>query len=188
MSNASNLKDLLRPLGVYKLEDSFVGAELDCLGNALDQLQEWLELVQREMCLATAQDEGVERAAALFAYRPVTRDPGQMAASLAALSRIGGDSFTLCAINDAIAGCGLNALVSEEKEPGAVSVRFPQVKGIPEGFEQMRVIIEDILPAHLRIQYRFWYQTWAELNARQLTWQGIQDQDMTWKEFETLVE
>ena len=188
MSNASNLKDLLRPMGVYKLEDSFLSAELDCLGKALDTLQEQLERVQREMCLTTAQEEGVERMATLFAKRPVTQDAGQMVASLAALSRIGGDSFTLQAINDTIAGCGLNAAVSEGTEPGVVFVRFPQVAGVPEGFERMRVIIEDILPAHLLVQYLFWYQTWAELNGRNLTWQALQEQNMTWESFETLVE
>ena len=188
MSNASNLKDLLRPMGVYRLEDSFLGAELDCLGGALDVLQEQLERVQREMCLTTAQDEGVERMAALFAHRPVTEDMEQMAASLAALSRIGGDSFTLKAVNDTIAGCGLNAAVAEGDVPGEVFVRFPQVAGVPEGFERMRVIIEDILPAHLLVRYLFWYQTWEELNGRQLTWQDIQEQNMTWESFETLVE
>jgi len=188
MSNASCLKDLLRPLGVYKLEDSFLGAELDSLGRALDELQEQLELVQREMCLTTAQGEGVERVAALFARRPVTQDPQQLALSLAALSRIGADSFTLSSINDTIAGCGLNAVVAEGDAPGVVAVRFPQVAGVPEGFEYMRAIIEDILPAHLLVQYLFWYQTWEELNARQLTWQAIHEQGMTWEEFETLVE
>lgn len=188
MSNASCLKELLRPLGVYKLEESFLGAELDSLGNVLDGLQEELEQVQREMCLTTARDEGVERMAALFARRPVTQNTRQMAASLAALARIGGDSFTLKAINSTIAGCGLNAAVSEGDEPGVVMVRFPDVPGVPEGFEQMRVIVEEILPAHLLVQYLFWYQTWGELDDRQLTWQGIHDQNLTWETFETLVE
>lgn len=188
MSNASGLKDLLRPLGVYKLEDSFFGAELDSLGKALDEMQERLEEVQREMCLTTARGEGLEQMAALFARRPVTQDVRQMAASLAALARIGGDSFTLKAVNSTIAGCGLNATVSEADGPGVVTVRFPEVPGIPEGFERMRAIIEDILPAHLLVQYLFWYQTWEELNARQLTWQDIHDQDMTWEAFEMLVE
>lgn len=188
MSNASYLKELLRPLGVYKLEDSFLGAELDSLGAALDGLQEQLEQVQREMCLTTAQSEGLEQTAALFTLRPVTQDAGQLATSLAALTRIGGDSFTLKAINSTIAGCGLNAAVSEGDEPGVVAVRFPEVAGVPEGFERMRAIIEDILPAHLLVQYLFWYQTWQELNQRQLTWQDIQDENMTWEDFETLVE
>lgn len=188
MSNASCLKELLRPLGVYKLEESFLGAELDSLGGALDGLQEQLEQVQREMCLTTARDEGVERMATLFAFRPVTQDMQQMAASLAALVRIGGDSFTLKAINSTIAGCGLNAQVSEGDEPGVVMVRFPEVAGVPAGFEQMRAIIEDILPAHLLVQYLFWYQTWGDLNERQMTWQDIHNQNLTWETFETLVE
>ena len=188
MSNASDLKELLRPLGVYKLEESFLGAELDSLGGALDGLQEQLERVQREMCLTTARDEGVECMAALFSRRPAAQDAQQMAASLAALARIGGDSFTLSAINSTIAGCGLNAVVAEGEEPGVVLVRFPEVVGIPAGFEQMQAIIEDILPAHLLVQYLFWYQTWQQLNGRQMTWQELLDQNMTWESFETMVE
>lgn len=188
MSNAQYLKDLLRPLGVYKLDHSFLGAELDCVGAALDTMQERLEFIQQEMCLITAQDEGLDRLAGLFVHRPVTDDPGQLARSLAALIRIADDSFTLAAINNTIHGCGLNAEVAETSTPGAVTVRFPDVPGVPAGFEEMRQIIEDILPAHLLIQYLFWYVTWAQLEARALTWQAIQDEHMTWEEFETLVE
>lgn len=188
MRNAECLKELLRPLGVYKLDNSFLGAELDALGGALDGVQEELERIQREMCLITAREEGVERLAALLAFQPVAQEPGQLAASLAALTRIGEGSVTLAAINDTICGCGLNAEVYEGNEPGTVRVRFPDVPGIPDGFETMRRIIEDILPAHLLVQYLFWYQTWGELNARALTWQMVHDMNMTWEEFETMVE
>lgn len=188
MSNAQHLKDLLRPLGVYKLEDSFLGAELESLGQSLDELQAYLEQIQREMCVVTAQAEGLEKTAALFAQRPVTDDAQQLALSLAALTRIGGDSFTLTAINNTIGGCGLNAAVAETGEPGIVVVRFPDVPGIPAGFDRVRQIIENILPAHLLVQYLFWYVTWAQLEARELTWQDVHEQAMTWQEFETLVE
>lgn len=188
MSNAECLKEMLRPLGVYKLDNSFLGAELDSLGAALDCVQEELERIQREMCLVTAREEGLDRLTVLLARQPVTQEPGQLAASLAALTRIGEGSFTLAAINDTICGCGLNAEVYEGSEPGTVQVRFPDVPGIPEGFEAMRRIIEDILPAHLLVQYLFWYQTWGELNARALTWQMVHEMNMTWEEFETMVE
>lgn len=187
MSSAAYMRELLRPLGVYKLEDSFLGAELDSVGQALDQVQAELERVQQEMCLVTAREAGVENMAGLFAHRPVTNDMQQLADSLAALSRIGGDSFTLTAINNTIGGCGVNAAVVETGEPGTVTVRFPDVAGIPKGFEDLRRIIEDILPAHLLIQYLFWYVTWEELENRRLTWQMIRDQEMTWEEFETLM-
>ena len=188
MSSASDMKELLRPLGVYQLEESFLGTELDCLGGALDQAQEWLEEIQREMSLVTARGDGLERMAELFVSRPVTDDPEQLAASLAALTRIGADSFTLAAVRDTIAGCGLNVVVSEADEPNTVVVRFPEVKGIPDRFERLRTIIEDILPAHVRIQYLFWYQTWSGLEELGLTWQAVEEQGMTWSSFETLVE
>ena len=187
MSNAAYMKELLRPLGVYKLEDSFLGAELDCLGRAMDVLQEELERVQQEMCLMTACGEGLEKTAKLFGVRPVTQEPRQLAQSLAALSRIGWDSFTLAAINSTIGGCGVNAAVMETREPGTVTVRFPDVAGIPERFEELRQIIEDILPAHLHVQYLFWYMTWEELEGRGLTWKMAQDPGITWEEFETLM-
>lgn len=187
MSNSANMKELLRPMGVYKLEESFLGAELDCLGSALDQVQDYLEGLQREMCLTTAQAEGVDKMASLFALRPVTQQSGQLAASLAALLRIGADSFTLSAINDAISGCGLNARVDETQEPGVVEVRFPQVPGVPDGFERMKSIIETILPAHLLVQYAFWFQSWEQLEQRGMTWQTAQEQGLTWAQMQEMV-
>lgn len=188
MSNAAYMKELLRPLGVYKLEESFLCAELDCLGSALDAMERELERIQQEMCLTTAREEGLKKAAALFGLRPATQDPGQLSASLSALSRISGDSFTLAAINNTISGCGVKAEVAEANTPGVIAVRFPDLKGVPPQFESLRTIIEDILPAHLQIQYLFWYVTWHELEERALSWQNIQDSAMTWEEFEILVE
>ncbi len=188
MSNADYMKELLRPLGVYKLENSFLGAELDSLGQALDLAQDTLERIQQEMCLTTARAEGLDAMAGLFVQRPVTNDPQQMASSLAALARIGWDSFTLAAINDTLCGCGLNATALETDTPGVVTVRFPDTRGVPAGFDEMRRIIEDILPAHLLVHYLFWYVTWKELEERSLTWQMIHTENMTWGEFETLLE
>ena len=187
MNNAYHLKELLRPLGVYKLEDSFLGAELEAFGLALDDLESLLDEIQQEMCLSTAAGTGLEQISALLARRPVTREPRQLGAALAALLRIGGDSFTLAAINDTLTGCGLRVSVSETQQPGAVEVRFAEVAGIPDGFADMRPIIEDILPAHLDITYVFWYQTWAQLDGRKMTWQAVEDGSITRKQLEPMV-
>ena len=188
MNNAQHLKELLRPLGVYRLDGSFLGAELESFGHALDELEQELDNIQKEMCLITAGGEGLEKVAQLFVRRPVTEDSRQLGRALAALLRIGADSFTLDAINDTLTGCGLRIGVSETERPGSVEVRFADVAGIPDGFEDMKRIIEDILPAHLEIVYIFWYLTWAQLNARGMKWKNIEQQQLTWKQLETLVE
>jgi len=180
MSHTQNLKELLRPLGVYDLEKPWNGGELSALGSGLDRVMERLDEIQREMNLATAGDWGIERMAALFPWRPIVRDKKRLAACLAALSRIGGDSFTLQAINDTISGCGVNAKVSETGTPGELGVIFPDVPGIPDHFEAIRSIIEGILPAHGKILYLFWYMTWAELEVKFSSWKELEREELSW--------
>ena len=187
MSGAEDLKRLLRPLGVYRLDNSFFASELESVGGALDELEQTLEKIQREMLPDSAREEGLERLAALFRRRPVAERPEQMAEALAALLRISDDSFTLSAINNTVTGCGVGAVV---KEAGInrVTVWFPSVRGIPAAFDRVREIVEDILPAHVEVEYRFWYQTWGELDSYGLTWRAVEQQAMTWRQLEILEE
>lgn len=188
MSHSQYLRDLLRPLGIYDLEAPFNGGELDAQGEALDRAMAALEEIQRESSLTTAESWGLEQVARLFLRRPVATQPRPLADALAALLRIGGDSFTLAAINDTISGCGVNARVEETDQAGTVEVSFPQVPGIPPNFEEIRVIIEDIIPAHLIIRYHYWYLTWQQLEQKFSCWQDIEDLNLTWYGLETYVE
>ncbi len=187
MSHASYLRELLRPLGVYNLNAPFNGGELDAQGQALDECMEKLEEIQRESSLVTAEDWGLEQIARLLKRRPVASEPRALADALAALLRIGGDSFTLEAINDTISGCGVPALV-KELGIGEVAVFFPGIGGEPPGFQELKKIIEDILPAHLGITYKFWFLTWAELEVKFPTWQSIEEKELDWTGLETSVD
>ena len=188
MSYAQYLRQLLSPLGVYQMDAPFQGGELEALGDALDQLEAQLDKVHQETCLATAEDWGLEQIASLFCRRPPATTTRTMREALAALLRIGGDSFTLAAINDTISGCGVNAKVEETDQPGTVEVSFPQVPGIPPNFQEIQAILEDILPAHLIIQYHYWYLTWEQLETKFSCWQDIEDKNLTWAGLETYVE
>ena len=71
MSYAAYLRDLLRPIGIYALEeDTLSGAEVEALGDAFDQVEAQAETAQRESILATAEDQGLSRRETLFARRP----------------------------------------------------------------------------------------------------------------------
>lgn len=187
MSHESYLRELLRPLGVYDMEGRWHSGELAAQGKALDSVDAELERIAREMLLTTAEDAGLEAVEQLLARRPVAETVQRRRAALAALLRIGGDSFTAGALNDTLAGCGLNAQVTETGEPGTVEVCFPEVPGIPDGFERMRKIIEDILPCHLLIRYVYWYITWAQMERWYPTWGVLEGKQFTWGELEKAV-
>ena len=65
------------------------------------------------------------------------------------------------------------------QQPGQVSI---------DNFQELKKIIEDILPAHLGIQYDFWYLTWQELEDSFPSWQSIQSLELSWTQLETFVE
>lgn len=181
MIHEEYLTALLRPLGVYDLRVGAVNrGELGAYGKELDRMEQELEDTAREMSLATARSFGLERVEELLPYRPVCNTPGQRRAALAALLRIGGDSFTPAAINDTLRGCGLNARAEEGDQPGYVKVYFPDVAGIPEGFQELRTIIEEILPSHVDVTYVFWYNTWAMVAQRHPTWGHAQATGLSW--------
>ncbi len=188
MSYGRYLRELLAPLRLYDLEAPFNGGELNVQGGALDGVDTWLAELRRESTLAEAESWGLERIIALLARRPVADTPTGMRKALAALMRIGGDSFTLDAINATISGCGVHAHVEEKEIPGEVAVSFPDIPGIPKGFKEIREIIEDILPAHLGIEYVFWYITWEELERKISCWAEIEERQLTWEQLETLVD
>lgn len=175
------LVDLLRPLGVYDLRTGTINrGELAAYGVELDDRSAELDDTAREMNLTTAKNFGLEQIEALLPYRPVCYTVGQRRAALAALLRIGGDSFTPEAINDTLRGCGLNARAEEGDQPGYVKVYFPDVAGIPEGFEQLRAIIEEILPSHVDVTYVFWYNTWGMVAKRHSTFGNAAATGLSW--------
>lgn len=180
------LADLLAPLGVYK-KGGINGGELSAQGGQLDDIFAALTHAEREMLVETAEDTGLEAVERLLAHRPAAPDLQHRRAALAALLRVGGDSFTLKAINDNLKGCGLNAVAAEAKTPQTVEVRFPDVAGIPDGFPELQAIIEEILPCHLGIRYIYWYLTWEQLEKKIPSWAALEAKKLTWEQLEKLV-
>ncbi len=187
MSYGAYLKELLRPMGVYRLEGTVNGGELESIGGELDICEAVLKELERESSLLTAEGWGLDAVEGLLSRKPMAATLERRRAALAALLRVGGDSFTLAAVNDNLAGCGINAVASETDTPGRVEVRFPDVPGIPDGFDELRGIIEDILPCHLDIAYVYWYVTWAMLEEKFKTWGALESRGLTWGELEKLV-
>ena len=187
MSFGQILRDLLSPLGVYRWEGAYQWAELQCEGMALDGVADELARIRREMNLATAREEGLAGIQALLGVDPGARDTEELRQALAALLRIGGDSFTLAAMNDTLRGCGLPARVEETGDPLHLVVSFPGIGGVPADFDRMQTIIESILPCHIWVEYRLSSITWSALEAQFRTWDGLEGDKITWTDLEDMV-
>lgn len=178
---------LLEPLGVYSTEpDSIHQAELAALGAGFDAIHAQLERAEQEAVTATAKQEGLSRRETLFLRRPVAETAEERRAAISALLQIDGDSLTPSAINLTLQGCGIKAW-AQELGDGKLQIVFPEVAGIPEGFEQIESILLDILPCHLGVEFYFRYLTWAECERAVYTWDTVETAGHTWESFQLAV-
>lgn len=185
MSYAENIRALLRPLGIFALDSGFVCSETDVLGREIDGCAERIDSILTEGSLRTARDYGLAYIEDILPWKPVAAGLENRRKSLIALLNIGGDGFTLSAMNRAVNGCGIEAVV-EEGNGGTLIVAFPDWFGKPDDFDKIEEIIRGILPCHLGIEFKITYLNWDMFESYGLTWDGIEALALSWNRLEGL--
>ena len=178
------LKELIAPMLYYDLDSGLGSAELDAEGEQLDSVFEELLTLEREAFLVTAEDFGLTRYEDIVPARPLSESLADRRAALRALLLIDGCGFTIEALNTTLRGCGINVVASEAEQTMTVNVSFPSVRGVPDGFEELRKRIEQILPCHLNIEYVFSFADWVTLEIIG-TWANLEAGIRSWAELES---
>lgn len=62
-------------------------------------------------------------------------------------------------------------------------IKFVSSKGAPPNIDDLTAAIEEIKPAHLNFEYVYIYNTWAMIEAQEMTW--TQASAYTWDELRT---
>lgn len=180
MDYARELKNLLRTLGIYDVENGIGAAELDGIGKVFNDILGILEQGERESNPLTAEDIGLAVWEELLPFVPAYLTKADRQRAIAALMQIDDASFTAAALNQTLSGCGIRAKVEETEEPMTVAVSFPFNRGRPDNAEDIQKRIEEILPCHLAVKYLFLFATWAELMALFASWAEIERGAYTW--------
>ncbi len=181
MGYTEYLKDVLKPLHVYDLDNGTGAAEISVLGDALDAVYTKLEDTLREMMPLTAEGAGLE------SYESILGCPGigstqARRAAIAAMTSVAG--FNIDDIRRALRGSGTAVEVSEYGTE-TVLVSF-NVNGMSAAdIAQVKRRIEEFIPCHLAIIYETAYATWRQLEHENLTWNEIEYEDLTWHGLQT---
>lgn len=178
------LKQMLLPLGIYDLEEGVGAEEIRVIGKQLDMLFSTLEDLGRESVMAQAESYGLKKYEALLPHTPAYITTQDERNAVMALLRIRGGCFSRLMLQETLSGCGISANITESGTAMMVAVGFPENRGIPEGFDKLKLRIEDIVPCHLAVEYRFTYSTWQELMNRLQSWTVIEENTSSWRELE----
>lgn len=188
MGYFEHLKQLLQSLRLYDLNVGAGRAELNALGKEMDRHQAALDKLEREAIASTADDYGLGMYEAIMPFVPAYQLAEERRRAISALMRIDDMSFTLAALNDTVAGCGIEAELREGEESGTVVVSIINSRGVPEDFSHIQRRIEQILPCHLEPVYKFIYTTWSELMSCIKSWNEISSAGLNWREMEIYTE
>lgn len=177
------LKELLRPMGVYDLEDGAGAAEISAIGRCLDKADTLAEITERETCVKTAEGYGLEMYEKMLPFSASFSDSESRRRAVAALLSINDASFSVSAINGALAGCGIKAEARETDEMFFVTVHFPNYNAVPYNIDRIDEIISKILPCHVGYEYVYTYPTWDDM-AGVGSFGEIQSKGSTWDDLE----
>ena len=69
-------------------------------------------------------------------------------------------------------------------DPLRLRMTFPDTGGMPADFDELRRIIEGVLPCHVLVEYQFTVLTWDGLEARFDHWDQVEREETTWESLE----
>jgi len=183
MAYLDYLKDILRPLGVYDLDEGAGAGEIYAIANMLDGIDLLTEALEKEVNIRTASDFGISSYENMLPFSASFSDIENRRRSICALLAVNDASFTLEKINAALSGCGINAEARETDTMFCVTVHFVNYNGIPYDLEKADEIISKIMPSHVAYEYVFSYPLWSEL-IHMGTFGELEKAKMTWNDME----
>jgi hypothetical protein len=65
-----------------------------------------------------------------------------------------------------------------------VEIKFTEIYGTPPNIDDFQNAINQIIPAHLLVEFLYTYLTWQQLDDAQITWEDLDNAQFTWDEFE----
>lgn len=149
MGYGDHLKRLLHPLGLYRLEGTINGSELESMGLQLDLVSDEVEKLEQEVSPITAEDYGLEAYRTLLAHKPDAATANALRNGLLPLIQAHNQVFTPTRAAAVLTALGLDASITETGAY-AVTITFHTT---PDDLERAKAAIEDLLPCHLTITY-----------------------------------
>lgn len=72
--------------------------------------------------------------------------------------------------------------VIEESAEYTVTIDFVSIMGQPDNMEGIIEQLDRLMPAHLLVNYKYKWRTWAALYESGLTWKEIYEKGYTWRD------
>ena len=182
-----SMRRAMRPLGIYRANAAHLNAELKAYADELEQLYTELEEMLPERFITTATDRGLKEYEELFGPAQEALSVQERRERLQKRLTLGEGDFTPAGIEKALDSFGLVYTISEFPTLNRLNI-IAQADYSKAEQAFIRSEVEKIVPAHLEFQMVFNSLMWSELDARDMTFGALDNDDLTWEQIDSLEE
>ena len=185
MTSFESMKKKLSPLNIYDLSDtSIVTAELRAFSAGLDILRNFLDTLQREAFLSTAEDYGLQNHERISGSVRDDLSFDKRRNMIKSRLNIGSGDFNLKGLYKLISLLGVEGDIIESPEIGRVAI---VITDKTYNLTERRWLLsqaEQILPAHLIYDLAFSGLDWNEVDSNNKTFETMDTKYKTWQEID----
>lgn len=180
-----SMKRAIGAIGVYDVEAPALSAELRAYADELERLYAALAAILPERFLSTAGDEGLSAFERLFGPARSEMSLSERRLRLQKRLSLGGGSFTLAGIEQALDSFGLSYIIDEHPAYNRLNI-IAQADYTKAEQAFIAAEVGKIVPAHIEYQMVFNTLTWSELDARDKSFAQLDNDNLNWEQIDAL--
>lgn len=176
-----NLKQMLRPLGIYKLDgNTLVDFELEAYAEGLNIINEALDTLEREAFIITAETYGITNREIICGKIKISRLLNERRDMLMYRNSISSKDFTKTGIQRALVSVGLQSSINENLDGESIYINCFSIIDDLWSNSEIEAAAEKFLPAHLIVEFDYRIISWKNIDNRDLTFTYMDAKDITW--------
>lgn len=185
MSSLNSMKQKLRPLGFYDLnDDTLISAELSAYAVALDEISATLDEIERECFVSTAESYGLGMRERMLGPEQTNKSVEKRRKQLLYRSAITANDFTKSSLEKALAASGIIGSIVEYPSQNSVHINCSGLVSDSLEKSEAQSMVEEFLPAHLECIFNFSTLQWDSIDAKENTFDEMEARNLTWDEID----
>lgn len=175
---------LLSYLPLYYQASRVMRSICQTVGKELDDSRETIQAVFKQFYVDTADEWGLK-----IWERELELPPGDSETVDERRQRIkarlrGYGTATIKAIKAAAEAYDKGSIDVAVDYSQYTVIRFVDTTGVPSNLDDLKLIVREMVPAHLALSYEQNYFLWDDLDGLNITWDEFDALDLTWDELE----
>ena len=186
MNILNSIKGKLEPLEIYNLEDdSLVCKELQTYAESLKLVKDSIDELEKEYFINTAEGYGLTLREKMYTSAKSDLDVEKRRDMLKYRYSITSNDFNKEDIKKALLAIGIKCEVIEYPNENTIYINCLENLDTTISKDDLKILANEFLPAHLSYEIDFRPLKWSEIEIRNLSFQDMDDKDMTWSQIDT---